>query len=78
VSPIPTKKGPAIEMDIPDHMKTASWGSGAAASQYRATQRTLIESGRFDDAIVMDIDDIRSQFGGKYDDAILELIDSLG
>lgn len=70
-------KGPCILMDPADHRKTASWGRGRAAQQYRALQRQLIEQGRFDDATMMDIDNIRGLFGNKYDEHILQMIDSL-
>ena len=76
-SSLPTEKGPAIEMDRTDHMQTSSWGSSKAAGAYRAQQRALIEAGRLNDAIQMDIDNVTSLFPGKYDNAILEMIDSL-
>jgi hypothetical protein len=40
-------------------------------------QANLIALGRFADAIQMDIDNNQSLFGNKYEDAILEMIDSL-
>lgn len=78
VSPLPRNQGPSIHMDAADHRLTASHGhQGRAGAAYRARQKQLIDQGRFDDAIQMDIDDIQSRFGTKYDDAILEMIDSL-
>jgi hypothetical protein len=78
VSPLTPDQGPAIQMDPLDHRRTASHGTqGPAGEAYRARQGQLISEGRFDDAIQMDIDDIRSKFGTKYDEAILEMIDSL-
>ena len=77
VSPLRHPDGPSIWMETADHRRTASWGNSRAARQYRARQRELIREGRFDDAIQMDIDDIQSKFGNKYDDAILQMIDSL-
>ena len=77
VSPLSTANGPAIQMEMADHMATASWGRSTMAQQYRARQKLLIDQGRFDDAIEMDIDDVRSKFGSKYDEAILQMIDSL-
>jgi hypothetical protein len=68
-------QGPAILMDPTDHMDTASWGP--AGEQYRALQRQLIEQGLFDDAIMMDIDDLLIKFGNKYVEHILQMIDSL-
>ena len=70
------RSGPAIEMDIEDHYKTASWGRSREAKAYRERQRELIGSGRIDDAIQMDIDDVIGQWPGKYDEAILEMIDT--
>ncbi|MEQ4205797.1 DNRLRE domain-containing protein [Actinopolymorpha sp. B9G3] len=70
-------EGPAIQMDRPDHYQTASWGRSKAAQAYRAEQKALVDAGRFDDAIQMDIDDITSKFPGKYDQAILEMIEGL-
>ena len=64
-------------MSKADHMKTASWGRSKAAKAYRARQESLIRQGRRDDAIQMDIDDIQSKFGSKYDEGILQMIDSL-
>lgn len=77
VSPRTMYSGPAIRMSADDHKLTASYGSSPAAAAYRARQKALIDQGRFDDAVQMDIDDIRTKFGSKYDEAILEMIDSL-
>ena len=78
VSPLPTREGPAIQMEPADHRRTGSHGSqGAAGVAHRARQASLIADGRFDDAIQMDIDDIQSKLGSKYDEAILEMIGSL-
>lgn len=74
VSPLSTARGPAIQMDTLDHYQTASWGSGAAAKAYRARQKALVDAGDWAGAIKMDIDDIQSKFGSKYDDAIHEMI----
>lgn len=77
VSPLSRGRGPAIQMEKADHMITASWGSSSRAKSYRAQQRALIDQGRFDDAVQMDIDDVTSKFGIKYDSAILDMIGSL-
>jgi len=77
VSPLPRSEGPAILMNEGDHLRTASWGRSLEAQAYRNQQRTLIESGRFDDAVQMDIDDIRSLFGDQYDEHLLQMIDGL-
>ena len=65
--------GPAIIMEKEDHKKTASFGNSKEAQEYRAKQKELIDEGKFDEALQMDIDDIKEKFGDKYDDAIEEL-----
>lgn len=45
------------------------------AREYREQQRELIEQGKFKEALQMDIDDIHEKFGGKYDDAIAEMLE---
>jgi hypothetical protein len=40
-------------------------------------QRELISEGQIDEAMQMDINDVRTRFGTKYDAAITEMIDSL-
>jgi RHS repeat-associated protein len=79
VSPLDIDDGPAIQMDPADHRRTASYGGRAGSPQqaYRDAQRALIDEGRFDDAFLMDVEDIRGKFGNKYDGAILEAIDAL-
>ena len=76
VTPYTYKKAPASWMDTADHRKTASWGSSKAAEAYRQQQKNLIDQGRLREAIQMDIDDIRSKFGNKYDSNIQEMLDS--
>ena len=75
ISPVDRDAGPAIQMEPVDHRRTASWGSSAAAQRYRQQQLDLINQGRFDDAIQLDIDDVQDKFPNKYDEAILEMID---
>ena len=72
-------EGAAIQMDPKDHQGTASYGGreGSALQAYRNKQAELIRDGKLDDAFLMDVDDIQSKFGDKYDDAILEAIDKL-
>ena len=60
-------------MDPLDHKRTASHGSGAQAVEYRARQKKLIDEGRVQEAIQMDVNDIRAKFGNKYDVAIKEM-----
>jgi hypothetical protein len=75
VSPLPKEKGPVINMSPEDHMKTASWGSGRDARQYRKIQENLIKEGKFLEAQNMDIKDVQSKFGTKYNSAIKEMQD---
>ena len=77
INGLPHSKGPSIHMSKSDHRQTASWGNSREAKKYRQKQKELIESDRMDDAIQMDIDDVQSKFGNKYDDAIEQMIDSL-
>ena len=62
-------------MSPEDHKKTASWGRSKSAQQYRAQQERLINNGDFMKAQQMDIDDVKSKFGNKYDKAIKEMRD---
>jgi filamentous hemagglutinin len=62
-------------MEIPDHKRTASWGYGRTAQEYQRTQKALWESGRYEEAMRMDIRDVRSKFGNKYDRQISEMLD---
>lgn len=64
--------GPAIRMDKMDHRQTASWGNSREAKMYRDEQQKLIDAGKIEEAFKMDVDDIVSKFGDKYDDAIKE------
>lgn len=66
--------GPAIRMEVGDHTKTASYGRGdkadgeggvVNADQYRADQARLIQEGRFDEAMQMDIRNIKALFPGR-------------
>lgn len=74
VSTLERNDGPAIKMEKEDHRQTASWGNSREAREYRAMQKELIDSGKFREAIQMDIDDIRGKFGNKYDGAISEMM----
>ena len=66
--------GPAIAMEYEDHQQTASCGNSREAQEYRARQQELIEKGNFREAMQMDIDDIKSKFGDKYDEAISQML----
>lgn len=59
-----------------DHAKTLSYGSSKKAEKHRYQQSILILRGKkgYMAAMMMDIDDIRKNFGSKYDDAISEMM----
>ena len=78
VSPYTHHTGPSIWMETADHKLTASWGRSKAAQAYRQKQADLIAQGKVRDAVQMDIDDIRSKFGNKYDDHIQEMLETFG
>ena len=75
VNGLKTEDGPAIRMEKADHRETASCGNSKEAREYRAKQGELIQNGDFKGAMQMDIDDIRSKFGDKYDDAIKQAVE---
>ncbi len=64
---------PCIRMETADHRKTGSCGCSEEANAYREKQYEHMVNGDFDKALQMDIDDIKSKFGDKYDDAISEM-----
>jgi RHS repeat-associated protein len=69
------RDGPAIQMDAMDHLQTSSWGSGQAAQDYRAQISAYIASGQMRDAMAIEIRDIHTKFGSKYNMAIREMLD---
>ena len=75
VSPLSREKGPAIRMEPEEHAKTASFGSSKEAKAYRAKQGELIKKGNFKEAQEMDVKDVQSKFGNKYDAAIKQAQD---
>ena len=74
-SHLETGDGPCIAMEYEDHVQTASWGNSRDARAYAAVQKELIEQGKFKEAMQMDIDDIHSKFGDKYDVAIAQMLE---
>ncbi|WP_141769966.1 hypothetical protein [Bacillus massilinigeriensis] len=73
VSPYSKGTGPGVRMETKDHMKTKSWSSSKKSKEYRAKQKVLIQQGKFREAQQLDIDDLRSQFGNKYDKGIEQM-----
>lgn len=74
-SHLSVEEGSAIWMETLDHRQTASWGRSRSAIAYRKRQHELIQQGIFLEALQMDIDDVRSNFGNKYDEAIQEMLE---
>jgi hypothetical protein len=82
---IPRDRGPAIWMERNDHLQLNSTGNRrfkpttkyliTSAEEWRAVQRDLCRRGKVMDAVQMDIDDIQSKFGHKYDQGIQEMLD---
>jgi hypothetical protein len=73
-SPLIPRDSPAFRMEIADHAETASYFSRKGARAYIAAQRRLIEAGEFRLAVNMDIADVRSKFGPKYNQGIQEML----
>ncbi|MEV6318846.1 hypothetical protein [Streptomyces sp. NPDC051776] len=69
--------GPSIRMEYADHRAVTSTGSGRPAKQWHQAQKDLIDQGKFDEAMKMDIDDIRARFGTKYDQHIADMVASM-
>ena len=74
-SPLSKEKGPSVVMDKADHRRTKSWGNSKEAQKYRTEQKDLIKQGKFKEAQQMDVDDVRSKFGSKYDQGIEQMRD---
>jgi hypothetical protein len=64
-------------MDAADHALLYTTGSSYESQAWRSWQQSLISQGRIDEAMQMDINDVRARFGTKYDSAITEMINSL-
>ena len=69
------RNGGAIVMKTEDHKQTASFDKRRNSSLYRKKQLTLIREGKFEEALEMDIADIKKKFGNKYDMEIEQLKD---
>ncbi|MBQ0983464.1 hypothetical protein KBZ10_02730 [Streptomyces sp. F63] len=64
-------------MGAADHRRRTSTGSGTASDLWRARQRALIDSGRRNQAKQMNVDEIRTLCGTKYDAHIADVIGGL-
>lgn len=72
-------RGPAIRMDKVDHRQVWSTGQGSRPEPkaWLMMQRELVDSGRIDEAMQNDINDIVTRFPGKYNNAIGDMIGAL-
>jgi hypothetical protein len=81
VTPWTRYSGPAIQMEIADHLRTSSHGrQGLAGAEYRAQVGELMQHGRVRDAMAMEIRDVRRAVvtGGRpistYNPAIQDML----
>jgi uncharacterized Zn-binding protein involved in type VI secretion len=81
VSPLNKEDGPAIQMDPPDHRETLSNGSqGREGAVFRNTIAQMLAQGRWRDAMVNEIRDVRrvareTGDARKYNEAMLEMLE---
>ena len=68
--------GAATSIGMPGehHKATMSYGSSARARAHRAEQRKLVREGKIDEAIKMDVDDIKGRHGDIYDETFKIMI----
>ncbi|RMD77106.1 MAG: hypothetical protein D6820_11915, partial [Lentisphaerae bacterium] len=69
------KEGPAVLIDTPTHMNTASWGSFRRTRKYREKLLEMMTDGRVTDAVKKDIKNLRSLAGDKYNLGINQMLD---
>ncbi len=70
INGLSSNDGAAIIMHIEDHKKTMSFDKQPYSDAYRRRQEQLVKEGKLLEAFEMDVDDIHSEFGNKYDEAI--------
>jgi len=67
---------PAIIMDEADHALTASYGNTSDSEVYQTKQMELLNEGKFDEALQMDIDNLKNLgFYEKYEGAIAQMFE---
>ncbi|MBW8754130.1 MAG: hypothetical protein JF595_08240 [Sphingomonadales bacterium] len=74
ISPHSEGDGPAISMLKDDHRGMLTSRGGTKGKTFRNDQSEHIARGDFAAAMQMDIDQVRSLFGNKYDDAIEQML----
>ncbi|GMO36678.1 MAG: hypothetical protein Ta2B_16620 [Termitinemataceae bacterium] len=68
--------GSAIIMDKNDHALTASFGNTLESTEYQTKQTELLKNGKFDEAVQMDIDDLKNKgLYKKYADAVGQMLE---
>lgn len=80
ISPLARNDGPAIQMDPSDHRLTKSNGTQPGSAKYRAKLDALLQNGRWREAMLKEIGDIRRiqnliNSPGKYNEAMLEMLE---
>ncbi|MCX5093835.1 hypothetical protein OOK36_34115 [Streptomyces sp. NBC_00365] len=76
-TPISKYSGPAVRMARADHRQLWSTGSSMQSQAWLGMQRDLVNSGKIDEAMMNDINDVVTRFPGTYNNAIGEMIGSL-
>jgi hypothetical protein len=76
-NPFSEDSAPAIWMEVADHRKMTTTGSSQAAKDWRAKQAALIADGKIMEAVMMDIDEVRRKYPGKYEEGIQQMLDYL-
>ncbi len=77
------KGGKVVEEDISpaiivlkvDHIKTASFGNSKESIKFQKMQRELVKSGKYLEAFANEKNDIKSNFGNKYDRQLKDVED---
>jgi RHS repeat-associated protein len=67
------RKAPAICMLAVHHHQTASYGSSASSSAYRRNQARFMSNLLYDLAQNMDVVDVKTKFGTRYDYGIIQM-----
>ncbi|WP_229814817.1 SpvB/TcaC N-terminal domain-containing protein [Shewanella hanedai] len=75
INGIKRARGPSIQMLKEDHKNTSSWGNSAESQAYKAEVKSLIKSSQMRKAMAMEVRDVKSQFGRKYNQATKEMLD---
>lgn len=78
-----TNTAPAIRMMYRDHLNTPSWGSSSSAIAYRAQELSLLNAGKYEELLQMEVDGfyaeadsegIYSSLASKYYDEMIDVL----